>query len=100
MDKAKAILFNTGLKHWNFSQEVLGSISGHCFRNVAIGKAVQSRSLTLSQTTNFRLFESERICRRQYQIDANDKVLKPCRKHWGKEEIARYEQFLLFPQWF
>ena len=25
-------------------------------------------SLTLSQTTNFRLFQTERVCRRQFQI--------------------------------
>ena len=58
-------------------------------------------SLTLSQTTNFRLFQTERVCRRQYQIVK----MAECSLKWventvGKGEIARYEQFLLFPQCF
>ena len=32
-------------------------------QNVLSGK-----ELTLSQTTNFRLFQTERVCRRQFQI--------------------------------
>ena len=48
--------------------------------------------LTHYQTTNFRLFQTERVCRRQFQI-------------WWKwqkviQTIACYEQFLLFPQRF
>ena len=27
-----------------------------------------THSLTLSQTTNFRLFQTERVCRRQFQV--------------------------------
>ena len=37
---------------------------------------------------NFRYFES------------GEKFSKKRRKHWEKGEIARYEQFLLFPQYF
>ena len=29
---------------------------------------IKTQDLTLSQTTNFRLFQTERICRRQFQI--------------------------------
>ena len=51
--------------------------------------------------TNFRPFETGRVCRRRF------KFKEICRKFskWlentvGKGEIARYEQFLLFPQYF
>ena len=58
-------------------------------------------SLTLSEMTNFRLFQTERVCRWQFRIWWKlQKVLQTGRKHCGKGEIARYEQFLLFPQCF
>ena len=54
--------------------------------------------LTLSQTTNFRLFQTKRVCRRQFQIDENGiKFCKQVENTVGKEEIARYEQFILSP---
>ena len=57
--------------------------------------------LSLSQMTNFRFFRSERVCRRQFHLSWTwQKVLKMGRKHCGKRRIARYEQFLLFPQCF
>ena len=50
--------------------------SSVCFRVNVLGRALQSSAstgerrndLTLSQTTYFRLFQTERICRRQFQI--------------------------------
>ena len=30
-------------------------------------RVYSSKSLTLSQTTSFRLFQTERVCRRQFQ---------------------------------
>ena len=55
--------------------------------------------LTLSQTTNFTLFQTERVCRRQSFFDENGRKLsKRVENTVGKGEIARYEQFLLFPQ--
>ena len=39
---------------------------------------------TLSQTTNFRIFQTERICRRQSQIWWKQKVLQKDRKHCEK----------------
>ena len=55
-------------------------------------------TLTHYQTTNFRLIQTERVCRRQFQIWRKwQKVIQMGRKHWGKGEIAHYEQFLLFP---
>ena len=57
--------------------------------------------LTHYQTTNFRLFQTERVCRRQFQIGRKwKKVSKQVENTVGKGEIARYEQFLLFPQCF
>ena len=50
--------------------------------------------LTHYQTTNFRLFQTERV-------DENGgKLSKRVENTVGKGEIARYEQFLLFPQCF
>ena len=44
-----------------------------------------SNYLTLSQTTNFRLFQTERVCRGQFQIWWQwQKVLQKVRKHCGK----------------
>ena len=51
--------------------------------------------------TNFRLFQIEKLCRRQFQIWRKwQKIIQTGRKNCGKGEIARYEQFLLFPQCF
>ena len=57
--------------------------------------------LTHYQTTNFRRFQTERVCRPQFQLDENGRKLsKRIENTVGKGEIARYEQFLLFPQCF
>ena len=58
------------------------------------------RLLTHYQTTNFRLFQTERVCRRQFQIQRKWQKVKRVENTVGKGEIARYEQFLLFPQCF
>ena len=52
--------------------------------------------------TSFRIFQAERVCRRQFQkIDENSKKFsKLVENTVGKGKIARYEQFLLFPQCF
>ena len=53
----------------------------------------------LSQTTNFRLFNTGRVCRRQF--DENGiKFSKRVENTAGKGKIAHYEQFLLFPDCF
>ena len=57
--------------------------------------------LTHYQTTNFRLFQTERVCRKHFKLDENGrKTSKQAENTVGKGEIARYEQFLLFPQCF
>ena len=66
---------------------------------VTVSKLNSARSgLTLSQTTNFRHFKTERICRRQFPNLM--KMAEPVENTVGKGEIARYEQFLLFPRCF
>ena len=57
---------------------------------------------TLSQTTNFRLFQSERhFADDHIKFDENGrKFFKRVENTVGKGAIARYEQFLLFLQCF
>ena len=51
--------------------------------------------------TKFGLFQTERVCRRQFKLDENGrKFPKWVENAVGKGEIARYEQCLLFPQCF
>ena len=54
--------------------------------------------------TNFRLFQTERVCRQQFKFDENGRKLsKQIENTLEREEIACYEQFLqflLFPLWF
>ena len=58
--------------------------------------------LTHYQTTNFKLFQTEKVCRRQFQkYDESGKTLsKLVENTVEKGEIAHYELFLLFPQYF
>ena len=62
---------------------------------------IAESSLTHYQTTNFRLFQTEKVCNDNFKFDENGRKLpKWVEKTVGKGEIARYEQFLLFPQCF
>ena len=64
-------------------------------------RAVSICDLTLSKTTNFRLFQTEEFADYNFIFVENDRKLsKHVEKTAGKGEIARYEQFLLFPQCF
>ena len=55
---------------------------------------------------NLRIFQTERVCRQQFQIeiDENDengiKFYKRVQNTMGKGEIALSQKFLLFPQCF
>ena len=52
------------------------------------------KDLTLSQTTNFRLFQTERVCRRQFQTWwKGQKVILTGRKHWEKEKLLVTSNF-------
>ena len=55
--------------------------------------------ISLSETTNFGLLKE--FADDNFKFDENDrKFLKWVEKTVGKGEIARYEQFLLFPRCF
>ena len=55
---------------------------------------VWQKELTLSQTTNFRLFQTGRVCRRQFQVWRKwQKVLQKARKHWEKEKLLITSNF-------
>ena len=57
--------------------------------------------LTLSQTTNFRLFQSERVCRRQFYIGSKwQKVLQKGRKQCGKRRNCSLRVISPFPTLF
>ena len=57
--------------------------------------------LTLSQTTNFRLFQTQRVADDNFKLDDNgSKFSKRVENTVGTGEIARYVQFLLFSQCF
>ena len=60
---------------------------------------IESFLLTLSQTTNFRLFQTEMLMDDNFNFDENGRnFFKWVENTVGKGEIARNEQFLLFPQ--
>ena len=57
--------------------------------------------LTLSQTTNFRLFQTERVADDNFKlVDNGSKFSRRVENTVGTGEIARYKQFLLFSQCF
>ena len=56
---------------------------------------------TSSKTTNFRLFQTKEVADDNFKFDINGrKFSKWVENTARKGEIARYEQFLLFPQCF
>ena len=72
----------------------------HNWRNIEFqGHSTHSNISTLSQTTKFSLFQTERVCRRQFEFNVCTciwrKVFQKGRKYHGKVEIAHYNQFLL-----
>ena len=57
--------------------------------------------LTHYQTTNFRLYILKEFADDNFKFDENGRKLsKRLENTVGKGEIARYEQFLLFPHCF
>ena len=56
------------------------------------------KELTHYQTTNFRLFQTERVCRRQFQIWRKwHKVIQMGRKHCGKRRNCSLRAIPSFP---
>ena len=75
-------------------------ISSNCY---FMGSSIFN-PLTLFQTTNFRLFQTESVCRRVSNLMKMAESFNMKKTLWekheentaGKKEIARYEQFLVF----
>ena len=66
--------------------------------NVSIGRVQNFVTLTLSQTTNFRLFQIETVCRWQFQKWWKwQKGLKTDRKHCGKRRNCLLRAISHFP---
>ena len=58
-------------------------------------------SSTLSQRTNFRRFQMKELADNNFNFDENcEKFSERVKNTVGKEEVARYKQFLLFTQCF
>ena len=54
--------------------------------------------LTHYQTTNFSIFQTERVCRRQFQIRRKwQQVIQSGRKHFGKRRNCSLGAISLFP---
>ena len=61
----------------------------------------EAKNLTLSQTTNFRLSKLKAFADDNFKFAENGiELWKQVENTVAKGEIARYEQFLLFPQSF
>ena len=60
--------------------------------------SVREDNLTLTQTTNFRLFQTEIVCKWQFQIwQKCKKVIRTGRKHCGKRRNWSLRAISLFP---
>ena len=60
-----------------------------------------SKASILSQLTNFRCFQPERVAEDNFKFDENcKKFSKNVENKLGKGKIAHYEQFLLSSQCF
>ena len=50
--------------------------------------------LTLSQTSDFRLFKTKEFADDNFRFDKNNKVLQMGRKHWENEKLLVTSNFL------
>ena len=65
------------------------------------GNVLQNGWLTFSHMTNFGLYQTEGVCRRNVKLNENGKkFFKRVENTVRKGEITRYELILLFPQCF
>ena len=66
-----------------------------CLIYCILAKPIQN--LTHYQTTNFRPFQTERVCRRQFQIrQIWQRVIQMGRKHWEKEKLLNVSNFCFY----
>ena len=89
-------------KVWNLSTDWHRCASVYTFWNKYISiDCLSIISLTLCQTTNFRLFQTGRVCRQQFQIECKwQKVLHMGRKHCGKRRNCSLRGISPFPKVF
>ena len=81
-------------KHWRNSRNCSLTTNFSFFYPVGEHSAI----LTHYQTTNFRLFQTERVCRRQFQIWRKwKKVIQTGRKHCGKRRNCSLRAISPFP---
>ena len=72
-----------------------------CAQKIILHHCNQSSQLTHSQMTNFRSSKLKEFADDNFKFDVNDRKLsKRVENTVRKGEIARYKQFLLFPQCF
>ena len=70
----------------------------YCLPNLTLVIGVCQLSLTHYQTTNFKLFRTERVCRRQFQIWWKwQKLIQTGRKHCGKRRNCTLLAISPFP---
>ena len=74
------------------------SVNSRKLKAFADNKLIEIEYLTHYQTTNFRLFQTERVCRRQIQICRKwQKVIQTGRKHCGKRRNCSLRAISPFP---
>ena len=68
---------------------------------IYVRDAIEKRVLTHYQTTNFRLFQTERVCRPQFEIGRKwQKVIQTGRKRCGKRRNCSLRAISPFPSVF
>ena len=79
------------MSNFSFSHNVFKS----CLLLMRQNEYLWSKGLTLSQTTNFRLFQTERLCRRQFQILITIAESSPngYKTLWEKEKLLVTSNF-------
>ena len=101
LDQSKILSSFKGLRYVSSEQVMylFNPVLDHKILASSKLKAFADNKLTLSQTKNFRHFQTERVC--NFKLDENGRtIFRWVENTVGKGEIARYEQFLLFSQSF
>ena len=89
-------LFGKGLSHSHQHWQV--QIERICRQHIKFSWNDCDCTLTHYQMTNFRLFQTERVCRRQFQIwQKRQKVIQMGRKHCGKRRNCSLRSISPFP---
>ena len=93
--------YNISFPHFNNAQAI---IILHCHHNLwhfIKPLTTQCCLLTLTQTTKFRLFQTQGVCIWKYWIWWKwQKVLETCRKQWEKERLLVTSNFSFYHQVF